>query len=62
MRLHLQPRLGMTSDTSSRPAYLHVLLLFATTFTCHMLTSLTWLPFSVSPHFLTTCPLHRSAC
>ena len=58
MRLHLQPRLDMTSDTSSPPTYLHALLLFATTFTCHILTSLTWLPISFSPHFLTTRPVH----
>ena len=48
----------MTSDTASHPTYLHVLLLFATTFICHMLTSRTCLLFSVSPHFLTTPPFH----
>ena len=45
MRLHLQPRLDMTSDTSSLPTYLHALLLSATTFTwiCRC-----WVPLDVS--------------
>ena len=57
MRLHLESRLDMTSNTSSRPTHLNALQLLANTFTCHMLTSLAWMPFSVSPHFLT----HSSA-